>query len=60
MGVLSNGLNLMNVDPYVLEVITGTIIVIAVLPDSLKRRRPGQIKVQNRCGEVEAFDEEEA
>jgi|LFRM01.1.fsa_nt_gb ribose transport system permease protein len=39
MGVLSNGLNLMNVDPYVLEVITGTIIVIAVLSDSLKKKK---------------------
>ena len=45
-------------DPYVLEVITGTIIVIAVLSDSLKEEGPGQIKVQNRCSEVEAFDEE--
>lgn len=38
MGILSNGLNLMNVDPYVLEVITGAIIVLAVLSDSWKKK----------------------
>lgn len=39
LGVLSNGLTLLNVEPYVLEVITGTVIVIAVLVDSLKNRQ---------------------
>lgn len=39
MGVLSNGLNLLNVDPYILEVITGGVIVAAVLADSLKRKK---------------------
>ncbi len=39
LGVLANGLTLLNVEPYVLEVITGAVIIVAVLVDSLRNRR---------------------
>jgi ribose transport system permease protein len=39
LGVLSNGLTLLNVEPYVLEVITGAVIIVAVLLDSLKNKQ---------------------
>ncbi len=39
LGVLANGLTLLNIEPYVLEVVTGGIIIVAVLMDSLKHRK---------------------
>lgn len=39
LGVLANGLTLLNVEPYVLEVITGAVIIVAVLVDSLRNKR---------------------
>jgi len=38
LGVLSNGLNLLNVDPFYSGVVRGSVILIAVLIDTLKRR----------------------
>jgi ribose transport system permease protein len=39
LGVLANGLTQMNVDSYVQQILTGSIIVAAVLASSLSRRR---------------------
>jgi ribose transport system permease protein len=39
LGVLGNGLTQMNVDSYVREMITGSIIIIAVAASSLGRAR---------------------
>lgn len=39
IGVLTNGLNLANVDPYVQKIALGVVIVIAVIADGLGRRR---------------------
>ncbi len=39
IGVLTNGLNLANVDPYVQKIALGVVIVIAVIADQLGRRR---------------------
>ena len=39
IGVLTNGLNLANVDPYVQKIALGIVIVIAVIADGLGRRR---------------------
>jgi ribose transport system permease protein len=41
IGILSNGLTLLNVDSYYQMVIKGAIIILAVLIDSLGRRRKG-------------------
>ena len=38
LGVLNNGLNLLNVDPFYSGVVRGAVILIAVLIDTLKRR----------------------
>ena len=38
IGVLTNGLNLANVDPYVQKIALGVVIVIAVIADGLGRR----------------------
>jgi ribose/xylose/arabinose/galactoside ABC-type transport system permease subunit len=41
IGVLTNGLNLANVDPYVQKIALGVVIVVAVIGDQLaNRRRP--------------------
>ncbi|HTR78637.1 MAG TPA: ABC transporter permease [Gemmatimonadaceae bacterium] len=39
IGVLTNGLNLANVDPYVQKIALGVVIVVAVIGDQLNRRR---------------------
>jgi ribose/xylose/arabinose/galactoside ABC-type transport system permease subunit len=39
IGVLTNGLNLANVDPYVQKIALGIVIVIAVIADQIGRRR---------------------
>ncbi len=39
IGVLTNGLNLANVDPYVQKIALGVVIVLAVTGDQLGRRR---------------------
>jgi ribose/xylose/arabinose/galactoside ABC-type transport system permease subunit len=39
IGVLTNGLNFANVDPYVQKIALGVVIVIAVVADQLSRRR---------------------
>jgi ribose/xylose/arabinose/galactoside ABC-type transport system permease subunit len=39
IGVLTNGLNLANVDPYVQKIALGVVIVIAVVGDQLGKRR---------------------
>jgi ribose transport system permease protein len=39
IGVLTNGLNLANVDPYVQKIALGVVIVIAVIADQVGRRR---------------------
>jgi ribose/xylose/arabinose/galactoside ABC-type transport system permease subunit len=39
IGVLTNGLNLANVDPYVQKIALGIVIVIAVIADQVGRRR---------------------
>jgi ribose transport system permease protein len=39
LGVLGNGLTQMNVDSYVREMITGSIIIVAVAASSLGRAR---------------------
>jgi ribose transport system permease protein len=36
LGVLENGLNLLNVDPYILQVITGLVIIFAVVIEKVK------------------------
>lgn len=41
IGVLRNGLNLLNVDPFWQGVVIGSAIILAVLVDSLTRRREG-------------------
>jgi ribose transport system permease protein len=33
MGVISNGLNLMNIDPYFQNIVLGTVIILAVMID---------------------------
>jgi ribose/xylose/arabinose/galactoside ABC-type transport system permease subunit len=42
IGVLTNGLNLANVDPYVQKIALGVVIVVAVIGDQLSRRRVEQ------------------
>ena len=37
LGVLSNGLSLLNVDSYVMQVISGAVVIIAVLIDEMRR-----------------------
>jgi ribose/xylose/arabinose/galactoside ABC-type transport system permease subunit len=39
IGVLTNGLNLANVDPYVQKIALGVVIVVAVVADQVSRRR---------------------
>jgi ribose/xylose/arabinose/galactoside ABC-type transport system permease subunit len=39
IGVLTNGLNLANVDPYVQKIALGVVIVLAVIGDEISRRR---------------------
>jgi len=39
IGVLTNGLNLANVDPYVQKIALGVVIVVAVIGDQISRRR---------------------
>lgn len=39
IGVLTNGLNLANVDPYVQKIALGVVIVLAVVGDEISRRR---------------------
>src|SRR5262249_41580307 len=41
IGVLTNGLNLANVDPYVQKIALGLVIVVAVIGDQLGRGRAG-------------------
>ncbi|MES1259215.1 MAG: ribose ABC transporter permease, partial [Gemmatimonadota bacterium] len=41
IGVLTNGLNLANVDPYVQKIALGVVIVIAVVGDQLGKGRKG-------------------
>lgn len=41
IGVLRNGLNLLNVDPFWQGVVIGSVIILAVLVDSLGKRREG-------------------
>lgn len=41
IGVLTNGLNLANVDPYVQKIALGVVIVAAVIGDQVSRRRGG-------------------
>ncbi len=38
MGVISNGLNLMNIDPYYQSVVLGTVIILAVMIDQHSQR----------------------
>jgi len=39
LGVLRNGLNLLNVSAFWQQVVIGAVIVLAVLTDTLRRRR---------------------
>jgi ribose transport system permease protein len=39
MGVLSNGMNILGINPYIQAILTGVIIVLAVLLSGLSRRR---------------------
>ncbi|HSR67254.1 MAG TPA: ribose ABC transporter permease [Acidobacteriota bacterium] len=41
MGVLRNGLNLLNVSSYVQQIIIGSVIIVAVLVDAAMKRRGG-------------------
>jgi ribose/xylose/arabinose/galactoside ABC-type transport system permease subunit len=41
IGVLTNGLNLANIDPYVQKIALGVVIVGAVIADQMSRRRAG-------------------
>ena len=36
ISVLANGLNLLNVDPYVLEIVTGAVIIVSVVADRIR------------------------
>jgi ribose transport system permease protein len=39
MGVISNGLNLLNIDPYYQSIVLGTVIVLAVMIDQNSQRQ---------------------
>jgi ribose transport system permease protein len=39
MGVLNNGLNLLEVNPFWQQAVVGSLIIIAVLLDRLRKRR---------------------
>lgn len=41
LGVLRNGLNLLNVSPFWQQVVIGAVIALAVMTDTLRRRRKG-------------------
>jgi ribose transport system permease protein len=41
---ISNGLNVIDADPYVYPVITGAVIFVAVLVDSLRHRRLAAVR----------------
>ena len=41
MGVLGNGLNIVGVNTYIQSVLTGAILVLAVLLSGLSQRRDG-------------------
>ena len=41
MAVLSNGLNLLNVSPFIQQVVIGSVIIAAVLIDMWLKRRAG-------------------
>jgi ribose/xylose/arabinose/galactoside ABC-type transport system permease subunit len=38
IGILRNGLNLLNVNSYVQQVVVGVVILLAVLIDNLKKK----------------------
>jgi Predicted ABC-type sugar transport system, permease component len=38
LGVLNNGMNMLNVNPFYSDVVRGTVIIIAVLIDTLRTR----------------------
>jgi ribose transport system permease protein len=42
MGVLANGGNLLQVSPFVQKIVIGTIIILAVTADDMRRRREGR------------------
>lgn len=50
MGVIRNGLNLLNVSSYIQRIIIGVIIIIAVLLDSFKTSRIGKEKNKEAVG----------
>lgn len=57
LGVLSNGLSLLDVDSYVMEVIRGLVVIIAVLADQLRVVMANRAKVK---GTMHALKKEEA
>ena len=47
LGVLSNGLSLLDVDSYVMEVIRGLVVIIAVLADQLRIVMANRAKIKS-------------
>lgn len=43
LGVLNNGMNMLNIDPFFSEALRGIVIIIAVLIDTLRKR--GEVSV---------------
>jgi ribose transport system permease protein len=54
IGVVSNGFNLLDLDPNYQSIFTGAIIVVAVAVDSLMRKRAAQATVQPAADPDEA------
>lgn len=46
LGVLSNGLSLLDVDSYVMQVISGAVVIIAVLIDEMRRIASGRAQIK--------------
>lgn len=54
LGVLSNGLSLLNVDSYVMQVISGAVVIIAVLIDEMRRIAANRAQVKATWNSLKA------
>lgn len=54
LGVLSNGLSLLNVDSYVMQVISGAVVIVAVLIDEMRRIAANRAQVKATWNSLKA------
>ncbi len=58
LGVLSNGLSLLDVDSYVMQVISGLVVILAVLIDQIRSRMSSRVEIKKTKAQLAVGEKE--